>query len=78
MKWDKTIESWGFKWVNDYAERAVKNSNNFEISIMAFEDNEFEVAWINSMGEIKEKAITGLDNLKNLIQSIEKIVRKKK
>jgi hypothetical protein len=71
MKWDKTIESWGFRWVNDYAERAVKNVGKLQISIMAFENNIFEVAWVSSSGKFKEKEVTGLNNLKNLIRLVE-------
>ena len=78
MKWDKTIESWGFRWVNDYAERAIKTTGKLQISIMAFEDNIFEVAWIGFSGKFQEKEVTGLKNLKNLIRLIEKSNRNKK
>lgn len=72
MKWDKTIESWGFTWVYDYTERAVMYHKGGEISIMAFEDNEYEVAYINKAGEIGEKNITGLKNLKKFIDKLKK------
>jgi len=71
MTWDEEIESWGFEWIDDYAERARKIVNGKEISIMAFEDWEFEVAWVDPEGHIVESSKEGMEELKKHIDCIE-------
>lgn len=70
-EWNETIESWGFRFVNDYSPRHVKNNNGKELSIMSFEDDDFEVAWINENREIQEKGGTGIESLKLIVDSID-------
>ena len=70
MTQDKEIESWGFTWVDDYAERATLNNNGKEISIMAFEDDEFEIAWLDENSRIKEEGALGLKELKEKIDKL--------
>ena len=69
MEWDKKIESWGFEWVNDYAERAMTVHAGSEISIMAFEDDEFEVAWLED-GKVREAMVDGMAELKGTIDKL--------
>ena len=71
--WYKTIESWGFEFVDDYTCRHIKNNNGKEISIMSFEDDEFEVAWINENGNMQERSGEGIEGLKVIIDSIDDI-----
>ena len=72
MEWDKQIESWGFQWVNDYVERAFTVHNGREISIMAFEDDEFEVAWLDADNNVREKGVTGMEELKAVVDELRK------
>ena len=76
MKWDKTIESWGFTWVNDCAERATMNFKGKEISIMAFGGNDFELAWIDKKGNIQERMVHRLKELKMAVEETKKILSK--
>ena len=71
MEWDEVIESWGFHWVNDYTLRATKNNKGREISIMAFEDDEYEVCWIDGSDQVRETAIEGIEELKEFVEGIE-------
>ena len=70
-EWNQTIESWGFEFVDDYASRHVKNNNGKELSIMSFEDDDFEISWINENGEIQEKCGSGIESLKLIVDSID-------
>ena len=72
MKWDEEIQSWGFEWVNDYAERAFAVHDGREISIMAFEDDEFEVAWVTPDNGFREQSITGMAELKSFVDELRK------
>ena len=73
MKWDEEIQSWGFEWVNDFAERACVAHNGGEISIMAFEDDEFEVCWIMpGYDHPKEQCVVGMEALKSLVDELRK------
>lgn len=70
MTWDEEIESWGFKYVADFAERYVDGNG---ISIMAFEDDEFEIAWMeDGVCGIQEKTCQGLSETKEIVDELRK------
>lgn len=73
MKWDEEIESWGFTWIeDDLGERAVMEVNDKEVSIMAFEDDEYEVAYFDVDGELQEQTANGIEELKGIVDAITK------
>lgn len=71
MKYDKEIESWGFTWINDaLGERAVAEHNNSEVSIMAFEDGTYEVAYIDANGELQEQVVDDIEELRGCVKAL--------
>lgn len=73
MKWDKEIESWGFTWIDDkLGERAVMKINGQEISIMAFDGDEYELAYIDANGEFQEQSVNSIEELRGCVKALMK------
>ncbi|MFA5313341.1 MAG: hypothetical protein WC375_08535 [Methanomassiliicoccales archaeon] len=80
MKWHEEIEAMGFEWSEDdlLIERAI-SKEGIAISILAFEDDEYEVSWIYNVDkredgkfttEYEEAKCNGMDELRQLINKI--------
>ena len=66
--WEQNLEDWGFQSVTDnIGERAV---DKYGLSVMSFEDDEFEVAWVDDKHVIHGRAGTSLEDLLRVILTI--------